>query len=289
MITVGFAGLGRMGAPMATNVAKAGFPLVVWNRSAAKADAMASSVGASVAPTPRRLAEGSDVLLTMLADDESSTSVHLGPNGLLAADGGATTLVAMGTHSPAHLSELSAAAGDRVVVDAPVSGSTAAAQTGQLLVMAGASDAVVEPLRPVLSTMAGEVVSLGRPGAGAAMKLAVNLLIHGLNQTMSEAMDLAESVGIAPEDAYRVIERSAAAAPMLLYRKEQYLDEAANPVAFALSLAAKDVGLAIQLGAEGGIELPQAELNLAQLLAAEAAGFGQRDMAAMVDYRRSQR
>ena len=289
MTTVGFAGLGRMGAPMATRLAGAGFGLVLWNRSAGKAEALARSIGATVAVTPRRLADESDVVITMLANDESSARVHLDADGLLAADGGAATVLTMGTHSPAHIDRLAAAAGGRLVIDAPVSGSTAAAENGELLVMAGATDATLEPVRPVLSAVAAEIVCLGHRGAGAAMKLAVNLLIHGLNQTLSEAIDLAQSVGIAPADAYRVIERSAAAAPMLTYRKDLYLDEAANPVSFALSLAAKDVALAIELGSAAGVELPQAELNLAQLREAEGAGYGARDMASMLSYRASRR
>lgn len=289
MITVGFAGLGRMGAPMATNLARAGYPLVLWNRTEARADDLARTIDADMASSPRELAERSDVVVTMLADDESSRQVVLGADGVVAAGGGAQTIVIMGTHGPAHIDELAAAAGDRVVIDAPVSGSVDAADAGELLIMVGATEAGIGLVRPVLEAMGREVVCLGRPGSGAVMKLAVNLLIHGLNQTVAEAIDLAGAVGIEPEDAYRVIERSAAAAPMLAYRKAQYLDEAANPVSFALSLACKDVGLAIDLATSAGIRLPQAELNRSQLLLAESAGFGDRDMASLLGYRRSQR
>ncbi len=289
MIRAGLAGLGRMGAPMAANIAEAGFPLLLWNRSGDKAEAVARSIGATVVATPRDLAAGSDVVITMLADDRASADVHLGADGVLSAEGGAATVLVMGTHSPAHVDTLVEASGGRTIVDAPVSGSTAAAEAGALLVMAGAAEATIAPIRSVLSAVAGEIVCLGRTGAGATMKLAVNMLIHGLNQTVSEAIDLAEAAGIEAEDAYAVIERSAAAAPMLGYRKGQYLDEAANPVSFALTLAGKDVDLALRLAASVQVELPQAELNLAQLRSAEAAGFGDRDMASMLNYRRSLR
>ena len=289
MITVGFAGLGRMGAPMATNLAGAGFPLVLWNRTEARAKDLASTIDATVVSTPRELAEGCEVVVTMLADDDSSRQVVLGVDGVVAAGGGARTIVLMGTHSPAHINELAAASGDRVVIDAPVSGSVDAAGAGDLLIMVGAEEDGIGLVHPVLAAMGREVICLGRPGSGAAMKLAVNLLIHGLNQTVAEAIDLAGAVGIEPDDAFRVIERSAAAAPMLAYRKAQYLDEAANPVSFALSLARKDVGLAIDLATTAGIRMPQAELNRSQLLLAESAGFGDRDMASLLDYRRSQR
>jgi len=121
------------------------------------------------------------------------------------------------------------------------------------------------------------------------MKLAVNLLIHGLNQTLAEALTLAEGAGIPPADAYRAMEQSAAAAPMLEYRKPQYLDEAASPVSFALSLARKDVALALDLATELGTPMPQTRVNLQQLQDAETAGFGERDMASMVGYLRGAR
>jgi 3-hydroxyisobutyrate dehydrogenase len=134
--------------------------------------------------------------------------------------------------------------------------------------------------------MGNEIIFMGRLGAGAVMKLAVNLLIHGLNQTLAEALTLTEAAGIATEDAYRVIEGSAAGAPMLAYRKGQYLDEVGSPVSFALSLARKDVELALKLAERIGAEMPQTRVNFDQLRAAETEGFGERDMAALLAYRR---
>jgi 3-hydroxyisobutyrate dehydrogenase len=111
LITVGFTGLGRKGAPMAINVARAGFPLVLRNRSADKAEALARSVAASVAASPRCLAESSEVVITILADNQSPVRVHLDADGVLAADRGADVVMAMGTHSPRQIDELAAAAG----------------------------------------------------------------------------------------------------------------------------------------------------------------------------------
>jgi 3-hydroxyisobutyrate dehydrogenase-like beta-hydroxyacid dehydrogenase len=289
MTRVGLAGLGRMGAPMATNLAAAGFEVVLWNRTIETAERLAREIDATVCSTPRELAERSDCVITMLADDDSSVLVHEGDDGLFAADGGASHMLAMGTLSPGHVRRLAEQAGERTVIDAPVSGSIDAARDAQLMIMAGADEATLEAVRPVLTAMSREIICLGAIGAGATMKLAVNMLIHGLNQTVAEALTLAEAAGIDPSLAYEAFEQSAAAAPMLHYRKPQYLDEAANPVSFALSLAGKDVALAIDLGAELGVPLPQAQLNLDQLNAAEADGFGDRDMASMVNYLRGSR
>lgn len=284
MTRVGFAGLGRMGSLMVPNLVEAGFDVAVWNRTAATAQECSSVTGAAVSSTPQELAERADVVITMLADDAASSLVHEGHDGLFAAEGGASHFLVMGTVSPDHVRSLAERAGRRTVIDAPVSGSVDAARDAQLMIMAGADEARLEPVRPVLAALGRDLVCLGATGAGATMKLAVNMLIHGLNQTVAESLMLARAAGIEPRDAYEVIEKSAAAAPMLRYRKEQYLDELSNPVSFALRLAGKDVGLAVDLAAELGVRLPQTQLNLQQLRAAEADGFGDRDMASIITY-----
>lgn len=289
MTLVGFAGLGRMGAPMATNVAGAGFDIVLWNRSSEKAEQVASTIGASVSDTPRELAENCDVVITMLSDDAASSDVHLSPDGLFAAMSGAHHIVSMGTHSPTHIRELAGKSTNAQLIDAPVSGSVAAATAAQLLIMAGATEDAVEPVRPILETMGREVICLGSVAAGSTMKVVVNMLIHGLNQTVAEALVLAESSGIDIAVAFRTLENSAAAAPMLGYRKDNYLDEAGTPVSFSLSLARKDVELAVDMAADVGLALPQTDRNLVELLAAETQGFGDRDMAAVVNYLRGKK
>lgn len=283
---VGFAGLGRMGALMVPNLVDAGFDVAVWNRTTANAERCGRATGAAVSPTPRELAERSDVVVTMLADDSASALVHEGPDGLFASVDGASHFLVMGTVSPDHVRSLAESAGGRIVIDAPVSGSVDAARGARLMIMAGADASRLEVVRPVLDALGHDVVCLGATGAGATMKLAVNMLIHGLNQTVSESLVLAEAADIAPRIAYSVIEKSAAAAPMLHYRKAQYLDDLANPVSFALRLAAKDVGLAMDLAARLGVHLPQTQLNLDHLRAAETDGFGDRDMASIITYLR---
>jgi len=275
-----------MGAPMAANLAGAGFELTLWNRSTARAEQVAQQTNAAVCTTPRELAESCDVVITMLADDTASEQVHFGEAGLFAAVAGARHLIAMGTLSPRHVRQLAARAGDRVVLDAPVSGSVDAARDAELMVMVGADASTIEPVRPVLAAMGREILCLGSVGRGATMKLSINMLIHGLNQTLSESLALADAAGIPRADAYRAIEESAAAAPMIRYRKPLYLDEAANPVSFALSLARKDLALAAELAAALHVAMPQTQLNLDQLRAAERAGYGDRDMASLVHYTR---
>ncbi|SHI65583.1 3-hydroxyisobutyrate dehydrogenase [Palleronia salina] len=286
MSRVGFAGLGRMGGHMARNLSRAGHDLVLWNRSPDKAQALAVELGCAVADSPADLASKADVVITMLADDASSQAVHMGPDGLFAGNR-ATIFVEMGTMSPDHIADLAAQAPDGTqVIDAPVSGATQAAADGALMIMAGCTDADAEPLRPLFHAMGKQTICLGTVGSGAVMKLAVNSLIHGINQTLAEAMTLAEATGIAPEKAFDVIEASAACAPMLKYRRPLYLDEAAHDVTFTVSLAEKDMTVAAALADRLGIAMPQGKVTLAKLSEASAAGFAGRDMASILNFMR---
>lgn len=283
---IGFAGLGRMGVPMARNLAGAGFDLTVWNRTAEKAQTLAAELGCAPAQTPRALAEASDVVVTMLADDTSSEAVHMGADGLFAATG-PRHVIQMGTMSPDHIAALAKAAPAGVtVLDAPVSGATQAAADAQLLIMAGGTTDAVAPLMPLFDALGKQTICLGPLGAGAVMKLAVNALIHGINQTLAEALTLTDAAGITTGTAFDVIEASAAAAPMLTYRRPLYLNEAANDVTFTVSLARKDMNVTADLAARLNVALPQGRETLARLADAEAKGYGARDMAAMLDYMR---
>ena len=286
---IGFAGLGRMGGPMARNIARAVHHarLTLWNRSADKAVDLADALGCDVAATPKALSDAADVVVTMLADDPSSEAVHLGPEGLFA--GSCRTFVEMGTMSPDHIEALAAAAPEGArVIDAPVSGATQAAADAQLLIMAGCGEADAEDLKPLLNAMGRRTVFLGKTGAGAVMKLAVNSLIHGINQTLAEAMTLAEAAGIAPEAAFDTIEDSAAGAPMLRYRRPLYLDEAAHDVTFTVALARKDMEVTAALADRLGTAMPRGRVTLDALRAADARGYGARDMASMLDYMRKE-
>ncbi len=283
---VGIAGLGRMGVRMAANLAAAGLNVSVWNRTAGTAQAFAAAHNAFSAANPKDLAERSDVVITMLADDAAAETVYLGPDGLLEASGGSRVLAEMGTISvpiAERLAQLAREKGRRFV-DAPVSGATQAAADAKLLIMAGAEATDVPDLARLFEVLGRKTVWLGKSGAGAAMKLGVNMLIHGLNQTLSEALTLTTAAGIPKEQAYEVVENSAAAAPVLAYRKGLYLDETAHDVSFTVALARKDVGLALELASTCGVIMPQAELNHAVLKAAGSAGYDDRDMASILSF-----
>ena len=286
---VGVAGTGRMGAPMAANLAAAGHNVTLWNRTRASAETLAGKIGASVADTPRALAENCEVVVTMLSDDHASDLVHRGEEGLFAA-GGPRTLLQMGTMSPDHITALVEAAPEGVrVIDVPVSGATQAAADAQLLLMAGCREDEIGDAAAVLQALGRRIIYIGARGHGAVMKLAVNALIHGINQTLSEAVTLAEAAGIPPDRAFDVIEDSAAGAPMISYRRPLYLDEAAHEVTFTVALALKDMTVTQALADRLGIAMPQGAVTRDILARADDAGYADRDMAAILDFMRKDR
>jgi len=258
---------------------------MVWNRSPGPVETFVQAHGAKVAPGPGNLAAANDLVVTVLANDEAARAVYLGPEGLIEVPG-ANLLVEMGTMSPDLVRELAGAAAraGKSFVDAPVSGSTQAAQDAQLLIMAGCEGGAYPPLAEVFDAMGRKTIWLGSAGAGAVMKLAVNMLIHGLNQTVCEALTLVGRAGISERDAFDVFENSAAAAPMLSYRRALYLDEAGQDVSFTIDLAHKDVKLALALADDLGVGLPQTQTTLGVLEHARSAGFGPRDMASILAY-----
>lgn len=275
-----------MGQHMARNLVRAGNDVTVWNRSIEKAQSLATEVGCDVAKTPASLVGATEVVVTMLADDPSSEAVHLGAHGLFAGQG-AQIFVEMGTMSPDHIAMLVAAAPEGVtVIDAPVSGATKAAAEANLLIMAGCRQGDATPIIPVFDALGHKTMFLGTVGSGAVMKLVVNSLLHGINQTFAEAMTLAEVTGIPPETAFEVIENSAACAPMLKYRRPLYLNEADHDVTFTVALARKDMEVTAALAATYGTAMPQGHTTLAKLIEADAAGYGARDMAAMLSFMR---
>jgi 3-hydroxyisobutyrate dehydrogenase-like beta-hydroxyacid dehydrogenase len=139
----------------------------------------------------------------------------------------------------------------------------------------------------MLEAMAGTVFHLGPLGTGAAMKLAVNTLIFGLNQAVAEGLSLAEAAGIDGPIAYDVLTASAAGAPLVAYKRAAFLEPETTPVAFSLDLAAKDLRLIAALAEAVGVDMPQARTNLHAIETAAAEGGGDRDFSAVASATRT--
>jgi 3-hydroxyisobutyrate dehydrogenase-like beta-hydroxyacid dehydrogenase len=282
MAGVAVLGTGRMGAAMARRVALGGYRAVLWNRTPAKARAVVDALPpgiAVVAPTAAAAVQDCAVVLAMLADGAAAREVLLDADVLAAIAPGAVVCDSStsGVATARALAAGLAAHGVRFV-DAPVSGSVPGVAAGTLLVMAGGTPEAVEAAEPVLGTFARLVLRVGDAGAGQAMKLAVNLVVHGLNAALAEALQLAEQAGISRDDAYDVLAESVVGAPFVRYKRAAFLDPATS-VAMSLDLVLKDLDLITQLADDLQV---RHELTVAvrhTVAAACLAGLGPQDMA----------
>jgi 3-hydroxyisobutyrate dehydrogenase-like beta-hydroxyacid dehydrogenase len=279
--TVGFAGIGRMGLPMARNLMRAGFPLVVWNRTPERCRPLLEE-GARVVADPVSLAVA-DVVVTMVTDGFAARTV-LVESGLLGKLRPGSIVLEMSTIGPAAVAELAGEARRHNVqlLDAPVSGSVSVAEAGQLFVMVGGDEAAYERISPVLDAMAKAHTLLGSSGAGAAMKLAVNSMIAVTNEAIAETLVLAERFGIERERAYDVLAGGVLASPLLLYKRGAFLQPETEPVAFTTGLMRKDVALAEDLAAELGVRLPTVAAAAGVLDEALRDGLGDADFASVL-------
>ena len=279
---IGFVGLGIMGFPMASNLLAAGMPLVVWNRTAARSDAL-QPAGAEVAADATEVFRRTDVVLLMLADEASTDQVLGRGTAGFASRVRGRTIVSMGTNAPAYSAGLEADVREAggAYVEAPVSGSRGPAEAGQLVAMlAGDPDAVAR-VRPLLEPMCARAVVCGSVPAALTMKLAVNLFLIGLVTGLTEAMHFADRAGL-DLDLVRAVLDAGPMASDVSRAKARKL--AARD--FAVQASAQDVLKNTRLIADAarafGIASPL--LDVCHQLFAEtvALGRGHEDMAAVV-------
>jgi 3-hydroxyisobutyrate dehydrogenase len=283
---VGFVGLGRMGSRIAANLGKAGHRVTVWNRTTSVAEDWVTENGGSVVASLPELAAGSEFVITMLADGEALESVY-DEEGLIEGFGEGTIAIDMGTSGPESFEKARARveATGGSMVDAPVSGATAAAEAASLLIMVGATDDLYRQVGPILDAV-GNPVQVGPVGSAAVLKLAVNSVLYGLNQAVAEAVALAEKSGVAPDISLDVMAKGAAGAPMLTYRREQYLHPDQAPISFTVDLARKDLTLALEHARRTGAPTDQLERTMELMETLIERGFGAQDMAYVMEVAR---
>jgi 3-hydroxyisobutyrate dehydrogenase-like beta-hydroxyacid dehydrogenase len=281
--SVAVLGTGHMGSAMSRALARSGFELVLWNRTPARAEPLSRELGVRLASSAEEAVRDADVAISMVADEAAVDALYRGEGGVLAGLGTGTVVADMSTVPPSVVQGLAAdvAATGGAILDAPVSGSVGLAEAGQLTIMVGGAAADLERARPVFDALAKQVFHLGPLGAGAAMKLAVNTLIFGLNQALAEGFVIAERAGIERELAYDVLAASAAGAPFVGYKKAAFLAPDTTPPAFTVELAAKDLRLITAFADALGVPVPQARTNLDVLRAAGDAGLVDDDFSAV--------
>jgi 3-hydroxyisobutyrate dehydrogenase-like beta-hydroxyacid dehydrogenase len=281
-------GLGRMGGAMARRFHGADFELVVWNRDRSKAEAVADDTGAEIGESAAAAADQAGVVVSSLADDVALREVYLGDEGVVAGIHSGSIAVDTSTVDPdtsIEVGEAVDATGARFV-DCPVSGTVSTVESGALTIMAGGHPDVISEVEPMLASISKQVIRVGDRGAGAACKLAVNGLVHGLNVALSEALVLAEKAGVSREKAYEVFVGGAGGAPFVQYKREAYEHPEEAVVAFSLDLVAKDLELITGLGEKVGVPMDQAGTGLDIVKKTIAAGMGERDLSAIAVYLR---
>lgn len=274
---------------MARRLSGAGLDVKLWNRSSDKAESLATEIGATTAPSPAALAEGCDVILSSLADDQAVERVYLGEDGVVGGIGPGKIAADMSTVDPSTIHTVGAEvdATGAGFLDCPVSGSVATVDSGSLTIMAGGDPDLLATVMPVLDALSSRVIHVGARGTGAATKLAVNGLVHGLNVALAEALVLAEKAGIDRSVAYEVFANGAAGAPFVQYKRASYERPDETPVGFSLVLMRKDLELITGLGEEVGVEMRQAVTGLEIVEDAISSGLGEADMSAIATYLRS--
>ena len=281
-------GAGNMAGAMVGTLRRAGFDVVVWNRTGSRAESVADAHGATVASTATSAVTEAEIVLSSLADDEAVLATYLGDEGAASACGPEQVVLEMSTIAPdtaRRVGEAVASSG-AAFLDAPVSGSVPTVEKGELTIMVGGDAAALQRARPVLDALAAKVFHVGALGAGATVKLAVNALVHAIDVGLSEALVLAEKAGVDRSAAYDVFAAGAAAAPFVLYKRPAFEDPDHAPLTFTLDLMAKDLDLILSLAREAGASMGQAERNREVVERALTAGFSGRDMSAVAEYLR---
>lgn len=282
MERIGFIGLGVMGKPMAHNLLKAGYPLVVYNRSRPPMEELAAE-GAETAGSPREVAQRADVVITMLPDTPDVEQVLAGPDGVFA--GGRPGLIAidMSTIDPMAARRLAAQAAERGIIflDAPVSGGEVGAIQGTLSIMVGGDPAAFERCLPIFRALGRNIVYMGGPGAGQVTKAANQVVVALTIAAVSEALALAAKAGVDPAKVRAALLGGFASSRVLEVHGQRILERNFRP-GFRIRLHHKDLRIALGLGRAVGASLPLTALVHEWLGALVTRGQGELDHSALV-------
>lgn len=273
---VAFLGLGIMGGPMAANLVKAGHEVTVWNRTPGK-----SVEGARTAASPREAAEGSEAVWLCVSNTEAVEQVLFGKDGVEPALRAGMVVADSSTISPAATVEFAQRLRARgaEVLDAPVTGSKAGAESGQLIFIVGGAEATIAKVRPLFDAMGKKVLRMGENGKGQAAKLAMNLMIALIYEGFAEALTLAGRLGVEPERLLELIQSSMVRSGVVDYKAPFVLRRDFSPN-FPLRLMHKDIHLMLDSARALGLKLPGLETVDQVYEQAAAAGHDDLDYAA---------
>jgi len=278
MERIGFVGLGTMGSAMAGHLARAGYPLTVWNRTSGRGSALAE-LGAAVAADPAAVAAASDVVLISVSDTPDVEAVLFGPRGIAETAASGSLVIDTSTISPAATRDFATRlhSGGVTLVDAPVSGGSEGANKATLTIFLGGEPAAVERARPILEHLGTTITHFGPSGSGQAVKAVNQVMIAGVYLAVAEGLILAMKAGLDPEQVVSALGGGVAGSWILANRSAKMI---ANeyPLGFRTSLHLKDLGIALAMARELGVALPVAALTAQLENSLVARGYGDEDM-----------
>ena len=284
MKTIGFIGLGIMGKPMSKNLLKAGYKLVVYNRSSASVDELVKA-GAEAGSSPKDVASKSEIIITMLPNSPQVKEVILGKNGIIEGIKEGSIVVDMSSIAPLVSRELaSKLVGKKAtMLDAPVSGGEPKAIDGSLSIMVGGREEDFQECLPVFKCVGASAVLCGDVGAGNVTKLANQVIVAGNIAAMSEAMVLATKAGVDPEKVYNAIRGGLAGSTVLDAKVPLILDRKFDP-GFRINLHIKDLNNVLETGHEIGVPLPLTASVMEMMQALKVDGHGNDDHGGLAQY-----
>jgi 2-hydroxy-3-oxopropionate reductase len=283
MEKIGFIGLGIMGKPMAKNLIKAGYPLVVHNRSQGAVEELVSEGGATSAASPREVAELSDLVITMLPDSPDVEQVVLGEAGVVEGIRPGTLFVDMSTIAPATTEKIYKILKEKGVesLDAPVSGGEVGAKGGTLSIMVGGQEDAFKRALAVFEVVGANVVHIGKPGAGQITKACNQIVVAVTIQAVAEAMILAKKAGIDQEKVREALLGGFAQSRIMDLHGQRAIDGNFQP-GFKLKLHRKDLGIALQTARELSLPLFTTAQVAQSMDALLAMGKGDLDHSALI-------
>jgi 2-hydroxy-3-oxopropionate reductase len=281
MERIGFIGLGIMGKPMARNLLKAGYPLVVHNRSQAAVAELAEE-GATKAGSPEEVAKQSDIIITMLPDSPDVELVVFGENGISGAVRAGMLFIDMSTIAPATARKVRSALLEKDVesLDAPVSGGEVGAKEGTLSIMVGGPQAAFQRAVPIFEVLGNNIVHIGDAGAGQVTKTCNQIVVGLTIQAVAEALTLAKKAGVDPARVRDALLGGFAQSRILDVHGKRMIEQTFQP-GFKVKLHRKDLGIALQTGQEVSLPLMTTSLVAELMNALIAQGKGELDHSAL--------
>lgn len=282
--TIGFIGLGIMGRPMAHNLLRAGFPLVIHNRHQEVTDELIA-VGATSGTRPREIAAACDVLITMLPGSSQVEEVLIGSDGVIAGAHTGLIIIDMSTISPVVTGMLATrlAEHDVIMLDAPVSGGDKGAIEGTLSIMVGGDEDAFKQCLPIFQALGKTIVRVGESGAGQVVKACNQIVVALVYEAVSEALVLGSKVGVDPAKILQVLSGGLAANRVMELRGATMLAHDFTPGG-RISLHHKDLGIALETGRRYGVPLPVTAVVDQMFASLEVKGLGDLDHSALLLY-----